>query len=218
VDVLFSSLGSKVAVDTVAVLLKVEPGGVAGGMFATNVKFAIDPDGKFAIVQVIVPFVPTEGFEQLNAGPLFWVSETKVIPAGSGSVSDTVAAASGPLFITWMEKETSEPGAAVPGAVLVTERSARLLTVAVLVCELFALFESAEVVVTVAVFANVVPPVALPGTLPTIVKFVVAPTASVAMLHETVPFEPAGGVLHANTGPDCARDVKVIPGGRGSVI
>lgn len=71
VDTLFSSLGSNVAVAMVAVLLKVEPGGVAGGMFATNVKSAIDPAAMLAIVQVIVPFVPAEGFEQLNAGPLF---------------------------------------------------------------------------------------------------------------------------------------------------
>jgi hypothetical protein len=140
------------------------------------------------------------------------------MPAGNGSSSDTVVAASGPLFMTWMEKETSEPAVAVAGAVFVTERSASALTVAVLVCELFVLFESAEVVVTVAVFANVVPPVALPGTLPTIVKVVEAPTASVAMLHDTVPFAPAAGVLHANTGPDCANETKVIPGGNGSVI
>jgi hypothetical protein len=71
VDELFSSFGSNVAVDTVAVLLKVEPAGVAGGMFATKVKFAIDPAGKLAMVHVIVPFVPKDGFEQLNAGPLF---------------------------------------------------------------------------------------------------------------------------------------------------
>jgi hypothetical protein len=129
------------------------------------------------------------------------VSETNVIPAGNGSVRDTVAAASGPLFMTWMEKETSAPAAALPGAVLVTERSASAFTVAVVDCELFELFESGEVVVTVAVFVNIVPAAALPGMLPTRVNVVVAPEASVVMLHETVPFVPTGGVLHVKTGP-----------------
>jgi hypothetical protein len=68
---LFSPLGSNVPDDTVAMFVKVVPSGVAGGMWAAKVKFALDPAGKSARVQVIVPFVPTEGAVQLNAGPLF---------------------------------------------------------------------------------------------------------------------------------------------------
>jgi hypothetical protein len=71
VEALFSESESCVAVDTVAVLEKLLPAGVAGGILTTTVKFATDPAGNDAIVQVIVPFVPGEGFEQLNAGPLF---------------------------------------------------------------------------------------------------------------------------------------------------
>jgi hypothetical protein len=67
---------------------------------------------------------------------------------------------------------------------------------------LFTLFESGEVVVTLAVFEIVLPAAALLDTVPTSVKVVVALAASVAMLQETVPFDPTGGVLQVNSGPD----------------
>jgi hypothetical protein len=124
VDESFSSLGSKVAVDTLAMFVNVVPAGVAGGIFATKVKLALDPAVKRAFVQVIVPFAPTLGVEQLNAGPLFCVAETNVIPGGKGSVSDTVVASSGPKLETVTSNGTSLPAVAFAGAFLKTARSA----------------------------------------------------------------------------------------------
>ena len=58
---LFSVLGSAGIDEAVAMFVKVVPCGVAGGMLATNVKSALDPAVSVAMVQVMVPFVPTAG-------------------------------------------------------------------------------------------------------------------------------------------------------------
>ena len=110
--------------EPVAMFVKVVPCGVAGGMLATNVKSALDPAVSVAIVQVIVPFVPTAGtLLQSNAGPLFWFAETKVIPAGSGSVSETVVASLLPTLRMVTSNDTSLPAGAVDGQLFVTARS-----------------------------------------------------------------------------------------------
>ena len=121
----FSGLGSGVCEDAVATLVNVVPCGVAGGMWAMKVKFALDPAGKSARVQVIVPFVPGEGWLlQSNAGPLFCVAETKVIPGGNGSVSDAESASSKPKLKIVTSNETSVSAAAVDGLFFETARSA----------------------------------------------------------------------------------------------
>src|SRR6185436_12312403 len=89
-------------------------------MFITKVKVALSFAANVSIVHVIVPL----DSEQLNAGPVFWLKDTKVIPAGTVSVSDTLAAASGPRFLTSTVNETSLPGVAEAGPVLITLRSA----------------------------------------------------------------------------------------------
>ncbi len=61
---------------------------------------AVTPFGSEAMVQVMVPVLPTDGVVQLNAGPVVWFSETNVVSAGSVSVRVTVEASEGPLFVT----------------------------------------------------------------------------------------------------------------------
>src|SRR5436305_8748899 len=95
----FSLSGSKVCDDAVAMFVNVVPGGVAGGMLATMVKFALDPAVNAGIEQLTVPLVPTDGVEQLKTGPLFCVSETNVMPAGSGSFNVAASASSGPKLL-----------------------------------------------------------------------------------------------------------------------
>src|ERR1700730_3391061 len=121
---LFSSFGSKSDV-TLAMLVKVVPGGVAGGACITKVKSPLEPFGKVAMVQLISPLeAPGAGVEQLNAGPLFWIEDTKVIPGGNASFHVTLVASSGPPLNTTTLKETSDPAAALDGPVFVARRSA----------------------------------------------------------------------------------------------
>src|SRR4051794_5987015 len=105
--VLFSLFESSVAEETVTTFVKVVPSGVAGGICAVKVKSALAPAARLAMVQLIVPLVPAGGVVQLNAGPLFCVAETKVIPAGSGSLTTTLDAASGPMLVTTTSNATS---------------------------------------------------------------------------------------------------------------
>ena len=73
-----------------AVLVKVVPAGVAGGMFPVRVNVATAPLSIVVRLQVVVaPGV------QVKVGPLSCVSETNVIVPGSVSVHDTFCA-SGP--------------------------------------------------------------------------------------------------------------------------
>src|SRR5688500_12568530 len=102
---LFSSVGSKVALVAVAMLTKKVPGGVAGGIWKTNVKSADSPAARVAIEHEIVPPEPTGGSEQVKTGPLFWVLETKVIPGGIGSLRTAEFASSGPELVMVTSKE-----------------------------------------------------------------------------------------------------------------
>jgi hypothetical protein len=60
------------------------------------VAVALAPLASVPTVQVIVPLVPTIGFERL---PVAVDEETKVVPTGIGSETDTPAAESGPAFL-----------------------------------------------------------------------------------------------------------------------
>ena len=68
-------------------------------MWPTKVKTSPLVTARLGLTQVIVPPVPTEGFEHAGQLP-GWDSETKVIFPGSGSVKVASVAASGPLFVT----------------------------------------------------------------------------------------------------------------------
>src|SRR5258708_28701237 len=122
---LFSGFGSGVADEMVAVFVKVVPSGVASGMWPTKVKSALDPLVKRARVQVIVPLVPGVGWLlQSKAGPVFWFADTNVIPGGSGSLRETVAASSVPKLKTVTANDTSVPFAALDGPLFVAAGSA----------------------------------------------------------------------------------------------
>ena len=71
-------------------------------------------------MQTTVPVEPATGKLQLATGPEFWVNDTSVVPAGSGSVSDTPVATSGPAFVAVMTYVMFDPAVTLAGPVLVT--------------------------------------------------------------------------------------------------
>ena len=91
--VLFDGVGSGVVEAIVTVFDVDVPAGVLSGTLNVNWNVALAPEANDAIVQTIGP-VPL----QLNAGPVVWLAETKVMPAGTVSVSVTLAAVDGPAF------------------------------------------------------------------------------------------------------------------------
>ena len=82
---------------TFAVLLTFVPSGSDGDVCTTSVNVANVPDASDAMLQLTVAPV-----EQLNAGPLFSVSDENVVPAGSTSDHETFIAVDGPLLPTLM--------------------------------------------------------------------------------------------------------------------
>lgn len=116
-------LPSAGVLEAVAVLENTVPGAVPRGTFTRKVKFALAPLLSEGMLQVMVPFVPPGGFEQLKAGPVFCVSVAKVIPAGRGSVNCTAVAAEEPLLLIVTLNGTWLPGVAVDGADFATVRS-----------------------------------------------------------------------------------------------
>ena len=66
------------------------------------VKVAVVPFVSAAIEQEIVPGAPTDGFVQMNAGPVGCDSETNVVFGGKVSDIVTVVASDGPLLVTVM--------------------------------------------------------------------------------------------------------------------
>ena len=89
VELLFAEFGSDVVEEPVAVFAMLPPLLTC----TVSVKVAEAFAASVAIVQVTV-VVPL----QLNAGPEFWLIETKEVVAGSVSVSDTDCASLGPAF------------------------------------------------------------------------------------------------------------------------
>jgi hypothetical protein len=97
VEVLFSGFGSAVALEIVAVSAKVVPSAVPAGTCAVSVMVAVAPATRLAVVQVTVPLVPTAGLVQ--AQPVGTDALTKVSVPGSGSVTITDMASSGPTLV-----------------------------------------------------------------------------------------------------------------------
>jgi len=95
---LFPGIESGVELLTVAVLVIVPV--VPDDTFTTIENVADAPAGSVAIVHVIVPVAPAGGVVHAKVGPVVWLSETNVVPAGTVSVSDTLAASEGPAFAT----------------------------------------------------------------------------------------------------------------------
>src|SRR5687768_11532724 len=93
-----AATGSLVVVSPVTVLDRVVPSGTAAPTATTSVKLAEAPAASVERWQSTVPPEPTDGTRQVKVGPLSWVRETKVVPAGSGSDRVTDWASDGPPF------------------------------------------------------------------------------------------------------------------------
>jgi hypothetical protein len=76
-----------VALDTCAVFVIVEPAASPAEAASTTVNIADWPAGRRSREQERVPVPPAAGAAQRKAGPPFWDSDTKVVPAGTASVS-----------------------------------------------------------------------------------------------------------------------------------
>lgn len=101
IELLFSLFGSALALEIVAVLLKVVPLAVPPGICAVNVKAALAPAVKLKIEQLTLPPLPTGGV--VHDQPAGALKLTKVRPAGRGSCMITDAAASGPPLVASSE-------------------------------------------------------------------------------------------------------------------
>lgn len=99
VALLLPELGSVVLEETDAVLLNTVPPATPLPTFVTRVKTALlTPNNVF--VQVTVPVEPTPGVEQDQ--PPGGANDTKVVPLGSVSDSETEDALLGPALFTVM--------------------------------------------------------------------------------------------------------------------
>src|SRR6266550_5441157 len=98
VELLFSSLGSKVVVLTVAVFVKKVPGVASAGTWTTNVKTSPLVKERLGFVQSTVPLAPTAGVVQVQ--PAGADSDTNVSVAGSGSFRSAFSAGSELLLVT----------------------------------------------------------------------------------------------------------------------
>src|SRR5437870_7000443 len=86
---LLAPLASLVALKTLAVLVIVEPLASVVSALTTRVNVALAPAASVAVLPMTVPVPPAGGFVKVNAGPAVCISETKVVPAGTVSVSTT---------------------------------------------------------------------------------------------------------------------------------
>jgi hypothetical protein len=123
VNVLSVSNNSLVVLETVAVLVMPVPAGTPEFTWKTNVNCAVVLAGRVAIVQVELPVPPTDGFVQLNAGPVTWVSDWNVELVATVTVNCTFAASFGPLFVTNTVNGAEEPADTEKGADIGHQRS-----------------------------------------------------------------------------------------------
>ena len=95
VDVSLAGTGSGVVLDLVTVLLSVLPDATFAFTATTTLKTAVDPFVNVPIVLLMLVAV----LLRVNAGPLVWLCETKLVPTGSVSFNATVCASLGPLLV-----------------------------------------------------------------------------------------------------------------------
>src|SRR6266542_653216 len=96
--VLLARFGSLLPLDTLAVFEIVLPFGVAEFTLTTRVKVAVAAFTKAALVAVIVPEPPTGGVVAVQ--PAGALKDTKVVRAGTTSVSTRLCASPGPLLLS----------------------------------------------------------------------------------------------------------------------
>jgi len=97
VPLLLPGFPSGVLEVAVAVLLRVEPAGTVGATATVSVKTEL-PTAKEGFEHETVPLSPAAGV--VHDHPLMSGIETKVVPGGSVSLHEALAAASGPLLLT----------------------------------------------------------------------------------------------------------------------
>jgi hypothetical protein len=97
VALLFAGFGSAVALVIVTMFDSVPD--APFGVSSTSVKVALAAAASVEIVQVTGPVPPTGGVVHVKAGPVFCDIEANVLLAGTGSLSETVCASDGPLFV-----------------------------------------------------------------------------------------------------------------------
>src|SRR3954451_4785322 len=102
----------------------------------------------------MVPVPPAAGVLHENGVPVVCDSETNVVFAGTASVSETLDAADGPLFVSVIVYVMSVPAVEVAGPLLLMVRSADADTVAGAVWLLLFKFGSAFVPLKVAVLLS----------------------------------------------------------------
>src|SRR5436309_2757164 len=94
-----SLVGSRSVVVVVPVAVFDNPLVTPGLTCTTRVKVALAPAARLERLSVTVPPLPAAGVDDPKDGPLPWDRETKVVPAGSGSDTDTPWASLGPALL-----------------------------------------------------------------------------------------------------------------------
>jgi len=145
-------------VEVVAVFVMVVAAGVPLFTLTTSVNVADAVAANDALVALTVPFEPTAGVDGVH--PAGDAKETNVVFAGSGSLSETFAAAEVPLFVIVIVYVMFEPAVTGSGAslfVMVRSAMGAAATVVVAVALLLVVLASASVVDVVAVLLMIVP-------------------------------------------------------------
>jgi len=99
VPVLLAGVGSVVTLAAVALLVIVAPLGVPESTFTTIVNVAVSPAATVALENTTFPVPPTAGELVDHPLPVETTADTKVALAGTASVTVTVWASDGPLFV-----------------------------------------------------------------------------------------------------------------------
>src|SRR5436309_2440235 len=87
VSLLSAGLTSVVVLLAVAVFVTIEPSSTLALTLTTKVNVAVAPAARVVVKALIVPVPPAGGVTRLNAGPEVWVADTKVVLAGTASLS-----------------------------------------------------------------------------------------------------------------------------------
>ena len=213
VAVLFPEFGSVLVAVTVAVFVTLA--GAVAPKFPVKVNVAGVAGSSVAAVQVIGPVAPTAGAAQEK--PAAGVSDTNVMPAGSASLSVTLCAALGPLFVTTIVYVAFVDGVAVAGPLFVTARSAAVVMVVGRLAVLSAGLSSEVPVLTEAEFVMIVPAATFGFTRNTRVTATDWPLSTTGVVQLTGPVPPTAGVVQV-VPAGAVAETNVIPAGTVSVI
>ena len=206
VDVLFDGLLSCGAVTAAVFTITSVPGATPAPTFTTTVIDGAPPTASEASEHETVPFAPTAGVVHDQPAPA--LSDTKVVFAGSGSLTSTSVAFDGPPFATASEYVRSSPATTGSGVSVFTIDTST--SGVMVVTPQDSSFVSGEnVSTTVAQFVTL--PTTSGATCATTVIAGAAPTANVGRVQCTFP---AGDSEHDQ--PDPLAETSDRPAGRGS--